>query len=43
MLINRLMDQCLPDLKASDDTLTIDGEIGVREVVKQYVGSRKDD
>lgn len=38
-----LLKKCLPDLKATDTMLTVDGEIGVREVVKQYVGNRKDD
>jgi hypothetical protein len=34
-----LLKKCVPDLKASDDTLTVDGEIGVRQVVKEYVDS----
>ena len=38
-----LLKKCVPDLKASDDTLTVDGEIGVRQVVKEYVDGRTED
>lgn len=33
-----LLNKTLPNLKASEDTLTLDGEVGVREVIKAYVG-----
>ena len=31
-----LLKKCVPDLKASDDTVTVDGEIGIRQVIKEY-------
>ena len=35
-----LLKKCVPDLKSSDDTLTVEGEIGVRQVVKEYADSK---
>ena len=34
-----LLRKCVPDLKASDDTLTVEGEIGMREIIKEYVST----
>lgn len=34
-----LLNKTLPNLKSSDDSLTIDGEVGIRSVVREYHGS----
>jgi len=31
-----LLNKTLPNLKASDDSLTLDGEVGIREIIKEY-------
>lgn len=36
-----LLNKTLPNLKSSDDSLTVEGELGVREIVKEYVGDTK--
>jgi len=32
-----LLNKTLPNLKSSDDSLSVDGVLGVREVTKEYV------
>ena len=32
-----LLKKCVPDLRQSDDTLDIKGELGVRKIVAEYV------
>lgn len=34
-----LLNKTLPNLKQSDDTLQVEGEVGVRKVIKEYVES----
>ena len=36
-----LLNKTLPNLKQSDDSLTVEGDLSVREIVKEYVSADK--
>ena len=38
-----LLNKSLPDLRASDDTMTLDGDLSVRNVIKEYVDGRSEE
>jgi hypothetical protein len=38
-----LLNKSLPDLRASDDTITLDGDLSVRNVIKEYVDGRSEE